>query len=552
MNQDKLEKEILKRKIALLEKEAQDKELLPHKYYDLYDWQHEFIECTHHKQYLTAANQTGKTFSMMLKAFKMSADVEWREKQWGDNQPRMGWYILPDQKTIDDNFYTKWEPDILPRGEKKKKGKYRWQLVKSGGHVRGIYFPETQFTLSFVSFGASASNLQSRTLGFVIFDEEPKELHKIAEIETRTLAYNDPVTGDPVSIIVYGFTPTIGHDRFRRIFSFNDPNFFNNIPEDIKEKYFEDGYLVNPRNEKDEIEKKSKLIWKRRVSMFDCIKFRSGKPGRLTVSRIRQFIQAQPNARSIMIRVFGSFEKDDDGGLVYSAFNRMIHLQPYHDVFHHENVNTGFYTAGIDYGSGTNHQSSIVISWISPDYKAVRIYKMWKGAKGVPTTADDVIKKYVEMTRGIQIKFPFYDWAAADLREIAFRMGITLHKAQKNVELGTNLMNTLFKNNMIKILVRPGDDMPHHLALELENITHDQKKRSRNDDLSDSLKYSLSGIAHLFNLLELNPDYKAPIEQKMVVEPEYKRRDWQPDLSGKKHEWTGEIEDEINEWSEYY
>ena len=116
-------------------------------------------------------------------------------------------------------------------------------------------------------------------------------------------------------------------------------------------------------------------------------------------------------------------------------------------------------------------------------------------------------------------------------------------------------MNTLFSNNMIKILVRPSDDTPHFLALELENISHSQVKRSRTDDLSDALKYSLSGIAHLFNLMDLNPDYKAPDEKAVIdMSPQEGtgRRDWHPDLSGKKDEHEGEIEDEIEYWNDLY
>jgi hypothetical protein len=544
------EVELLKAELALLQLEKREREELPHKYFEMYLWQHEFIECRHHKQFLTASNQSGKTVSMGLKAHNMSTNKEWMRKQWGDNQPRIGWYILPDQKTINDLFTSKIEPEILARGSEKKSGPHSWKVIKNNQDIIGIYFFETKFTWSFISMGASATNLQSRTVGWIIFDEEPKDLNKMAEIETRTLAFNDPETDLPLSIHIYGFTPTIGHEHFKDIYAFNTPGFFKNVPGDIVKKFFPDGLLVKPQDAKKEKFKESNLVWKKRVNMFDCTRFMSGKKGHLSESSIRGFIALQRTARDVLVKVFGAFEKEDNGGLVYSAFNRNRHVKTFEGRFSEKELRSGFFTAGIDYGSGTNHQSSVAICWISPDYKMVKVYKLWKGQKGVPTTADDVLKKYVELTAGLKITYAFYDWAAADLNTIAQRMGLTVYKAEKNVDTGTNLLNALFNNDMIQVLDRPGDVYPSLLASELENISHDTNKRHRNDDLSDSLRYSLSALAHLFDLTELHPGYKPKIQEIKISTPqEIYDRDFT--IKRQEEERDDSYESELDEWAGY-
>lgn len=539
--------QLAQKELALLQNIERDRELRPFLHYNLYDWQEEFLDCSHHKQFLTASNQSGKTLSLMLKAHKMSTDQDWRRKQWGIYQPRMGWYVLPSQDTINDLFYSKWEPEILAKGEHKESGPNAWRVIKKAYDIKGIYFPATQFTLSFVSLGSSAQNLQARTLGFVVFDEEPP-IEKLGEIEMRCASYNDPESGMPLSLLIFGFTPTSGQEYFKRVFSFNDQTFFKNIPEDIIQTHFPDRLLVTEREAELEIEHASNLVWKKRVNMFDCMRFKNGKPGRFTEERIRQLIKSQKSPREVKIRIFGSFEKEHDGGKVYSEFDRARHFMPHvgNQLEHYKK--NGFFTAGIDYGSGTNHQSAIAITWVSNDFKKVRPYILWKGEKGISTTADDVVKKYVEITRGLEVRWPFYDWAAADLKVIAQRMGIIFYKAEKNHEIGVNLLNTLFKNNMFDVLVRPGDPHPNEFAVECENITHEQVKKNRIDDLTDAVRYSIAGIAHLFNLIELNPDFKPAIDE-IVIDPsdeDKSTRDWTKQKKTKS--WEDEIDDELEEW----
>lgn len=555
-----LELELVKKELALLRFEQRDRELNPHKYYDLYSWQDEFINCSKPRQYLTAANQVGKSVALMLKAHKLCTDVDFRFKQWGKNQPKMGWYVLPSQGHINDFFYTKWLPEILSKGEAKEKGPYAWTLIKEGNNVKGIRFLATNCILSFVTTGSRATNLQGRSLGFVIFDEEPP-VSMLAEIEMRTASFNDEITGKSTAILAFAFTPTSGQDYFKKIFCFNDRSFLRFIPDDLKAIYFFDKELneyrtCSVKQEEDELYPISDQVYKRRVSTFEAITFKSGRAGKYTEARIRELIKMQPSKRDALIRVFAAFEKDDNGGLLYPNFNRDKHIKIVTNPNIYQSAQ-GIFTAGIDYGSGTNHTSAIAITHINPTCNRATVIKLWRGTMGIRTTADDVVKKYIEMSAGLNIDFPFYDWAAADLDTVYWRMtGKNLIQAQKSHEIGQNLIDTLYKNDLLEIIARKGDPYIEWLANEYENLTADQKKNHRTDDLSDAIRYSLAGVAHLFNLEELSPDFKnkvnaEKITKKKEIPEDYGVRSWK-NVKEKEINSDDWIEKEIDEWANLF
>jgi phage terminase large subunit-like protein len=549
------ELELLKKELELLKWEEKDRELNPHLYVDLYDWQDEFINCTHHRQYLTCANQVGKTFSLMLKGHKWCTDKEFRIRQWGNNQPRVFWYVLPTQEHINDFFNDKWEPEILSRGDAKKKGPYSWKVIKKGMDVKGIKFLDTMCTLNFITLAAKSSSHQGRSVGGILFDEEPP-VDKLAELETRTASFNDPETGLSTAILAFAFTPTSAQDYFKQIFSFQDEKFLKHIPRDLKDKYFldkeTDSYRTcSIREQENELFKSSDTVWKRRVSMFEACTFKSGKPGRYTKGRIREFINGQPTKRDVLVRAFAQFEKEDDGGLIYKYFNRDVHLKkvPRHIIKTY--AGRGLITAGLDYGSGSNHPGGVVLTWISDDRKKVRILKMWRGEKGKVTTAGDIVDKYIEMSRGFDVDFPFYDHSAPDLNTIYNRMtGKELYKADKNVVKGVGLIDTLFKNNLLQIYYHDDEPYGDWVAQEYENLSNNVKKHGRLDELTDCIKYSLSGIAHMFQLEGLMPVDASELLKKEIKKEEkpedYGVRSWEnvPEKN-KKDDW---IMDELEDW----
>lgn len=552
------ELQLAKKELELLKFEENDKFLHPHLYFDLYDWQYEFIMCTHHRQYLTCANQVGKSFALQCKAMMWCTDVEFRKKQWGDNLPKTIWYTLPTQEHINDFYNEKWEPEFLAREESKKSGPYAWKAVKKNNDIKGIKFLATGCTLNFITLKAASSSHQGRSVGGILFDEEP-DARKLSELETRTASFNDPETGLSNALLAFAFTPTSAQEYFKNIFSFQDEKFLANIPLDLRDRYFMDKETgthrtCSLREESKERFKASDDVWKRRVSMFEACTFRSGKRGKFTPARIRQFISDQPTRRDILVRAFAQFEKEDMGGLMYKNFNRDIHAKYIKSTDLARFKTSGMLTAGLDYGSGSNHPGGVVITWISDDRKQVKVIKIWRGEKGKITTAGDIVEKYLEMSKGYTIEFPFYDFSCADLKTIYNRMtGKELLPAAKQKE-GYGFVDLLLKNNMIQLLGLEEEPYIDWACVEYENINHKTDKKDRTDEITDCVRYSLYGIAHLFDLENLIPiDAQILIEkviEKAKIPEDYGVRSWDNVKdTEKEEEW---ITDELQDWEGYF
>lgn len=557
----------LKKELELLRLEEKDRALNPHKYFDLYIWQDEFIyQLPHikaygrypHRLYLTCANQVGKTFALQLLAHMLCTDVEFRERQWGNNQPRVIWYVLPTQEHINDFFHEKWEPDVLSRDDAAKDGPYAWKVVKKGRDIKAIRFLATNCSLTFITLKAASSSHQGRSVGAILFDEEP-DVKKLAELETRTASFNDPITGLSTAILAFAFTPTSAQEYFKAVFQFQDERFLKFIPEDLKTKYFMDKETntfrtCTIREEEKERFPASNTVWKRRVSMFEATKFVSGKRGKFTEARIRQFINDQPTKKDVLVRAFAQFEKEENGGRLYKYFNRDIHTKMITKDQLSYFKQSGTLTSGLDYGSGSNHPGGCVITWISKDRKKVKIIKMWRGEKGKVTTAGDIVDKFLEMSRGFNIDFPFYDQSCADLKTIYNRVtGKELIPAAKQKE-GYGFIDTLLKNNMIQILGHEDEPYLDWISTEYENNTSELEKKDRTDELTDCVRYSLYGVAHLFDLENLLP--ASPIElineemKKKETPEDYGVRSWE-NVKEDKEEDTWAM-DELNEWEGYF
>lgn len=560
--------ELLEKELALLKWEQKDKELNPHKYSDYYEWQHDFIFQKAHiekygrypnRLYLTCANQVGKTQCAMLMGHRYCTDVEFRERQWGDNQPRVGWYVLPTQDHINEFFEDKWVPEILSRDEAKDSGPYAWKVIKKGKDIKGIHFLATGCKLMFITMAARGSSMQGRSIGFIIFDEEP-DTSKLGELETRTASFNDPETGLSNAILVFTFTPTSAQEYFKKIFCYQDETFLEKLPDDIKAKYFYDKQsdsfrTCTPQQEKEEIFKKSAEVYKRRVSIFEAQKFLSGRNGRYTEARARQFVKDQPSKKDVMVRAFASFEREDNGGLVYKYFNRNAHTKLFKSFPRDMKTVSGIRTAGIDYGSGSNHPAGCVVTWISPDFKKARVIKMWRGEKGKVTTAEDVIQKYIEISNGMKIDFPFYDHSCADLKVIYNRItGKELLPAVKDKE-GYGFVDALLKNNILQMWGYSGEPYLDWISSEFENINHATAKKDRLDELTDCVRYSLAGVAHLFDLKDIqmvtNEELMKAVVEKPIDPLEHGFRSiHEMNLAKKKSDiW---VMDDFNEWEDIF
>jgi hypothetical protein len=474
------------------------KDGLPHLYsFPMYKWQEEFWNCGATFQFIFKANQIGGSSVMIKKMI----DYCTNKKLWERfiRPPRMTMYLYPDKKSATREWENKWA-EFMPRNEYKDHPVYGWKETWDGHYIDSIEWNSGLITY-FKTYGSGAENLQASTPAILACDEElPEELWPELQMRISSPANKG-------AMYWLGCTPTIGQKYLAKIQSGE-----TKIPDS----------------------------WVKTVSMYDCLEYASGDKSIWSTEKIKQIEQTLPNDKEVQVRVHGLFKATE--GLLISQFDSKRHVKPYHPVKGWEIY------AGLDYGVGgaTGHPSSIVFVAVSPNYNAARVIKAWRGPFGPnsdSTTPDDVILKYLEMCREIGIDQPtaaYYDHAAASLGVLADRQGMSFTKANKDKKHGTDLLNSLFKNDML-ILLTDGQDDVACLAEELESVTVDFNKKKAGDDLTDALRYSTSSIPFNFENLKIQPVTEVA-QSNVRMGRHTHEQDYDFD----------EIEREIDEWNELY
>jgi len=442
-------------KLAHLEQRDRLRVGLPHKHRDKeYAWSRKLINSNAHRLICTAANQTGKSTSGAKRVIDFITDTDrWAERWPGlharGGKPTRGWALYPDSKTSTAEFEDKWMP-LLPQGEFKESPQYGWAEHYSNGRIASVVF-NNGFTLEFRTYSQDASNLQAGSLALLHCDEE-LPFHLYPELALRCEAQDGYMS--------FVFTATLGQSEWRE------------IVED-RTQWLEDDVEIM------------------QISMYDCQFFEDGSAGLWPEFKIERMKRRLSTEAEIQRRVYGRFVVDS--GLKYPTFVRSQHIIKGHPV-----PRSWLYYAGVDYGGGgdetskTSHPSAIGILAVCPNFRRARIVKTWRG-DGELTTADDVIRKYIQMTHGLTMITAFFDWAAKDLGTIAQRLGLPFAPAEKSHEVGEATVNTLFKNNALKIYDNSGDT--EKLARELEGLLKSTNKKSAKDDLIDaSCRYATTKI----------------------------------------------------------
>jgi hypothetical protein len=428
-----LEKELELRKALLSLKEG-----LPHLYgFKYYVWQRQFLSSIRHYNTLVANNQSGKSSINIIKAIDWATDKDRWKRLW-KKTPTQFWYLYPDYATATSEFETKWMVEFLPKPELKEHPVYGWTKKMRNGDIDYVRF-NSGVTIYFKSYAQDVHSLQAGSAYAIFADEEvPWEL--ISELQMRIAATE--------GYMHFVFTATRGQEEWRRI---------------IEER----GKLeMWKQNEVD--------ILKLQVTAYDCLYYEDGTPSTIwSAAKIEETKKLLHTEAQVLRRIYGKFVKDD--GLKYPCFVRSQHIIEAADI----DLKAGHVYAGVDYGSGTNHQSSICLVWTNKDRTYGCVFDIWAGEKGVATTAGDVVKKYQEMTKDIPVTQVFYDWSAADLKTIAQSVGLFFEKADKSHETGERILNTIFKQNMFKIMENGEWDT---LAKQLESLTTDEIKRHAWDD----------------------------------------------------------------------
>lgn len=492
--------------LALKEAELTLKRGLPHLYsFPWYRWAKDFFDCREHLSFLCAANQISKSSTQIRKCIDWATDKEKWPELWPGKDPNQFWYLYPTANQASIEFEKKWKI-FLPRGEFKEHPVYGWKEQYKNKEIFCIEF-NSGITVYFKTYKQGLEALQTGTVYAVFLDEEcPEDLWD-------ELVFRVSAVDGYISMV---FTATIGQEMWRK--------------------------TIEP---KDEGEEKFPGAWKRQVSMYDCQEYIDGTPSQWTPDRITQIIATCKSHQEVQRRVFGKFVKDS--GLKYPMFDIKRHMKPRHPV-----PASWLTYIGVDIGAGgeEGHPSAICIVAVAPDYRSGRVISTWRG-DGLRTTASDVYLRAEEMIKDMQITpvGKYYDWASAEFEQISARNGGGWQPAEKKHEIGEQVINVLFRNDMLAIYEY---EEAGKLAGELASLTIDGPKRKKKDDLTDAFRYTVTRIPWDWSVITgTAPDQvevqSGPELSPMAKEVAERRKHFE---QGKREEER--IEDEFAEWNQAY
>jgi phage terminase large subunit-like protein len=435
-------------KARTLQAKVQLQRELPHLYgWKWYPWARKFFESTNKDNFLVAANQISKSSTQIRKCIHWATAKALWPTLWKQD-PLQFWYLYPSKEVATIEFFKKWVPQFLPKGEMKAHPLYGWKEEKKDKWISAVHF-NSGVSVYFKTYGQDVQDLQTGTVDAIFFDEElPEELY--SELNMRRTAVDGYLCGV--------FTATLGQEFWREAMEeIGTPN-----------ERFKDAFKLQ-------------------VSMYDCLQYEDGSPSHWTLERIHRVENSCKDDAEVQRRVHGKFVVV--GGRKYSAFNRRQHVTaqlpgpPPKDWHIYVGVDIG--------GGGEGHPGAITFIAVRPDYKRARVFKGWRG-DGQITTAGDIYQKYLELKGELLPMAKFYDWQAKDFYTITSRVGDAFQPADKGHEIGEQILNVLFKNGMLTI--DDGDPELKKLAVELANLKKDTPKQKAKDDFSDSLRYGVTKI----------------------------------------------------------
>lgn len=495
-----------------LKKIEEQKQFLPHLYgLPHYKWSRAFYESRNHVSFLCSGNQCGKSSTLIRKNIHWATEKSLWPELW-PTEPKTFWYFYPTLEAATAEFENKWVKEWLPSGPMKEDSKYGWKDIWSKeGDIHSIEF-FSGVNLYFKSYATNPKNLQSSSIYLLSADEEMPVGH-YDELKARTSAPN--VNGYFNMV----FTATLGQYLWYKTIE-----------------------RIGKRDEE------FKNAFKQQVSWWDCLKYEDGSNGPFTEAYIKEKEKEYPeNERKR--RIWGRFVVSNEDRK-YHAFHRERHLVPPHSI-----PKSWLIFAGVDVGSGGpgghkgSHPPAIAFLAVKPDYTKGRIFKVWIPPAHEEFVAGDVYVKYRMLCKelGVQPQYCYYDHQAKDFRTVANRaMDYTVEKAEKGDDVGQDIVNTLFKFNMLKIY-EDEDGCAEIAASQLENVKRDTPKRHADDDAADAIRFACTKIQWNFvNLTE--GSVKTEVSDEDLSEREKRRRGMR---DGYKQE-EDRIEDEFNEWNDHY
>lgn len=435
--------------LKLLEEQSRLRKGLPFLHgWKWYKWAREFFESTNKVTLLVAGNQLSKSSSQIRKCLDWATNKE----KWGilwRTQPRTFIYLYPSKDVALTEFEQKWVPEFMPAESYKQHPIYGWSFDKKR---MCIHF-NSGVSVFFKSYEQNALNLQTITAHAIFCDEElPVSLWD--EIMFRLAA-----TDGYFSMV---FTATIGQDFWRKAMECIG----------TAEETLPDAHKIS-------------------ASAYDCLFYDDGSRSHWTQERIDRMKSQCKSHNEVLKRIYGRFVVDD--ALKYPTYDSTKHRV---DCI---SVPSGWIVfGGVDIGSGgdSGHPAAICFVAVSPDFSSGRVIRAWRG-DGLVTTASDVLMQYVKMKmelvrQNVNVIRAFYDWASKDFAIIAGRIGEPFEMAEKNHEIGEQVLNSLFKNDAM--FIDRGDIHLDKLDVELSSLRQNQDKRKAKDDLADSFRYAVSKV----------------------------------------------------------
>ena len=466
--------------------------LFKHKFYS---WSRKIFESENKHIFFTAGNQLGKSTVMIMKNIDWATDNAKKPKRWpraysNRNEANVFWYFYPTKDLVRDEVDLKWKPFLITNGARSN-SPYFCELVKSPGSYSRINFINANTSIIFKTYEQSRDSLQASSVYHITLDEEPKlgEGHKniMGEIFARLSATD--------GYLMAGFTATHAQEYFYRIMEVRDE----------KDKA---GNVVKKRGElfPDAL--------KDQISAYDCMYYEDGSPGAWPRSRIRaaeiRYENEPGQDHEVQKRIHGRFTKGV--GLVYNSFNDDTNVT--------KNLKIGGdwqIFSGVDIGSGGD-QSAAAITFLAmaPDGTQGKIIAGWKGPRNIETDSGRIWEEYKRLRSEIYQKYKrtpyseFYDSASKDFAIVAARHGGYFIKANKKLDDGIELINTLFRTKTLFVCDIPELD---DLRTEMKTYIHGSKAK-RSNDFCDSMRYAVASIANRWKIPTLEDVAKG--EEKSV------------------------------------
>lgn len=457
---------------------------------------------------LCAANQCSKSSTQIRKTIEWAGNPALWPKLW-KTVPKQFWYLYPDSATATSEFDTKWVPEFMPRGAAQDHPTYGWRIYR--GERRAVDYIQfnSGVRVVFKSYSQQVKNLQAGSPHAIMADEElPEELYP--ELAARLYA-----TDGHFHMV---FTATLNQDFWK--LAIEGQGEIEKFPDAFKQQ----------------------------ISMRDCYTYMDGSAGAFNEERVKQIEAGCRSETERRRRVDGRFITE--AGRKYAQYDATRHLKaPYQIPGDWKRY------AAVDIGSGgTNHAPAAAFVAVRPDFRFGVVYRGWKGDDGATYTNGDVFEKFLSLRGSDLLVLQKFDQQSKDFGTIASRAGESFLPSEKSHERGEDVINTLFKNDMLFVFDTPE---LQKLGTELSNLMKSTPKNKAKDDFCDAMRYTVVDIPWDWSALkgeatdeEREEQGKKPYteEDRLLQEIEERRGEHK---ENKEPGW-GELEEEFAEWNERY